>query len=96
MLIRIPGFDGFACKCDVCGHEWMARLVPDRCSACKTRRWLHGGASVPVTERKKEAPPASLAAITSTARPDHDPKTCRVYRCQKCAAVDHHDPTRGL
>jgi hypothetical protein len=30
------------------------------------------------------------------ARPDHDPTTCRVYRCGACLNAGYHDARRGI
>ena len=41
-------------------------------------------------------PTVAEAQANSAARPAHDPKTCRVYRCGACLKAQHHDPKRGL
>jgi hypothetical protein len=38
----------------------------------------------------------TMAQVNTTARPAHDPKTCRVYRCGACLKLAHHDTKRGL
>lgn len=31
------------CTCDLCGHEWITRAVPERCAKCKRFNWDNGG-----------------------------------------------------
>lgn len=33
----------FKCKCEECGHEWVAGVMPSRCAKCKSRKWNSGG-----------------------------------------------------
>lgn len=79
--------------CDVCGHRWIAgELVPTHCasSKCRSRKWDNTPSEptidVPITFKS----PINLIIppdVRLRVRPDHDPKTCRVYKCGLCAAI---------
>src|ERR1700677_421763 len=83
-------------RCDVCAHEWIPKLgvTYTHCTSGKCRSRLWNSASKPtdveiaydVSRRKNIAKlPIAEQAIRSTRR-EHNPKTCRVYRCGLCAA----------
>lgn len=88
--------------CDVCGHRWIAgELVPTHCasSKCRSRKWdsdpvsvardlLPPGSVIPCADPKNVTCEEVMQAVVARAkRPDHDAKSCRVYKCGLCAAI---------
>jgi hypothetical protein len=52
-----------------------------------------------VQEVIEPQPPPTLAALVASRlrpRPDHDPHTCRLYRCGACLSAGVKDKARGL
>jgi hypothetical protein len=75
--------------------------TPTHCAKCKSRRWndsdvlalakslLPPGALIPCDDPRSPKREDVLQEVVRRAprvRPQHDPKTCRVYRCGLCAA----------
>jgi hypothetical protein len=83
--------------CDVCGFEWMkGKEVPKQCasSKCRSRQWNAGGQRATTaravereTVRERVEPVKVEAPERPAARSDHDPATCRIYRCGMCAVA---------
>ena len=97
----------WVCEYGDCGHVWLAvgEAAPVQCARCRRRGW-HERENVPA-KASGPKPERITAAITTvidspeqvsqlSARPGHDPKTCRVYRCGACAGLGHKDARRGL
>ena len=42
------------CKCERCGHKWVALKLPTSCASCKSRSWNVPEGSVPLGRRPKE------------------------------------------
>jgi hypothetical protein len=42
-MVKLIKVTMHSCTCDLCGHEWIARLKPERCASCKRFGWDNGG-----------------------------------------------------
>jgi hypothetical protein len=84
--------------CDKCGHIWIASdLVPTHCasSKCRSRQWnqrVDSMREAQVEARSRIASGEDVIAVADKFlkafdRFDHDPKTCRIYKCGMCAAA---------
>lgn len=62
-------------RCDLCGHEWLGNENATHCasSKCRSRQW--------------NAAAKQLAAQSLKPNFEHDPKTCRIYKCGRCAVA---------
>lgn len=72
------------CVCDECGHIWHSVIVPQKCSACRSRRWnasaSAASAKPPGATRGKESrlgqeKPARLAGRLDAIAPAAGSKT---------------------
>lgn len=43
------------CKCERCGHKWLAFKLPVACARCKSRSWNVPEGSVPLGRPRKES-----------------------------------------
>ena len=76
-----------ACRCDVCGHTWIASTEqrPTRCGKCRTMRWNAGGRKAqtrPVRARRRSD--SAHRATPGAHQLDADPASA--IRCPYCGA----------
>ena len=78
---------------------------------CRSRAWNRGHPSnigqpgAPRATRKAQDPTQKATKATRKAIPaskepqkprEHNPKTCKLYKCLMCQSLGHKDPKRGL
>lgn len=90
--MTLRGFAVAALAAAVRGEVASVPTVPSVPSPKPAASPAEIGAQVEATTTPTAVPTASRLP----GRPDHNPKTCRVYKCGACALAGHKDPHRGL
>lgn len=79
-------------------------VKPSRCARCKSRVWDRGGVVEVERQPARAKVSAAIARLVAEATPtavssgrlDHDPRTCRVYKCGACVNARWTDARRGI